>query len=633
MSAFSAVLFWKLVRAVGLGYGGTWFFPAVVAEAVNASLAFLVLGVADAAMRRWGRLPPATTRTMIRAVEYVALVAYFGKGWLEPHTSIAEALQIDSGLNASLVAIGLAIGLLAGRIERLRGAGVGNALVWWFAGWLICGPEIYARWDSVLESRRLSAVLLITVAFAVPAIGSAMALRRVAPSRISRATALLVGAAAAVALLVPGVEARGNGRSVVLIVVDTLRADAIDRRTASGELLMPRLHELANQGVRFDAAIAPAPWTLPSTATILNGQNPFRHRIGRVLEFGGLPLAGPAGSDFFGAHLRDAGYQVAGFVNNPYLRPFYGFGRGFLRFRRYHGTAADGRALAGSWIVRHRARPRVVLLHIMDPHWPYEAPAGYGEPRNPCDACDDLAELQYTLTGVEVRTEVRRRYDAETAFADAEIGRLYDDLVDHEAVDDSWIIITADHGEEFWEHFHFLHGHSLYDELLRVPLIVVPPPRMRQALEGRRVAAQVRLEDIVPTVMDLLELPLPSGVVLDGASLAPWLDASAGSEAPPHPVVAGFLQQGDFREYAVRAGGRKLIAASDGDGVELYELRNDPRETKNVAAAAPEEVSILAAMPAALGLQTTLEAPAAMAVTGKMDADLRRELERLGYVD
>jgi arylsulfatase A-like enzyme len=344
-------------------------------------------------------------------------------------------------------------------------------------------------------------------------------------------------------------------------------------------------------------------------------------------------LQGETAGSWSGPALRAAGYQAAGFVNNPWLRPYYGFGEGYLEFRRYHGDAADGVAIASAWVRTHRLRPFFVLLHLMDPHWPYAAPAAYGEPRHACVDCEDLRTLQYRVTSEEVRGEVRRRYDAEVAYTDAEIGRLWDDLEASGVLDTSWLIVTADHGEELWEHLGFLHGHTFYDELLRVPLIVVPPLDLEDVERGAVVGAQVRLEDVGATIFDIAGLTAAHR--LDGTSLRSLLPAR-GAPAPAatgasRPVVAGYLQQEGRHGWAVRDRGAKLIGFF-GSVPYLYDLNADPHETSaQWFPLRPFLMAALARVPASMGLDVNAPPPPARATAP--DADVVRELRSLGYVD
>jgi arylsulfatase A-like enzyme len=629
VTAALTVVLAVVARGLLAGYGGTWFFPVLAADAGRALLPFLPLALLD---WRWGRLP--ARRAAILVVECALLAACFGDGWVEPHTSVARLLGAGLRLDAALLAAGLVVGLVLAAPAIRWPVRVADAAVAALAGWLILGPQAYARFDTVVAGTRLRAGLAITGAFALLALalaGATAALGRRAP-RVLAAIGVVVVALTALASAGPHPLAAHD--SIVLVVVDTLRADMVDATRTDGTPLMPRLRALAARGVRFTTAVAPSPWTLPSTTSIMSGMNPYRHRVGRMI--GGVPAPGDPAASHLGPALRAAGYQLAGFVNNPYLRPYYGFGLGFLRFGRYHGNARDGVAAARGWADRHGGRPFLLLLHLMDPHWPYDAPAGFGDARRPCAECDDLGTLQYHVTSDAVHAEVRRRYAAEVAFTDAALGDFYDALTADGRLAHAWFIVVADHGEELWDHGGFLHGHTLYDELLRVPLVIVPPPG-ESTPPGQVVDAQVRIEDVAATLIDIAGLPADTAggaPTLDGRTLLPLITRAAAPDAP-RPVVAGFLQIPGGLRYAVRTPHRKLInpTAPGGGWPVLFDLDKDPHETTNVMAQEPLVAWNLHLVPAALGLfpERTAEA-AAPAPPARVDRDVERELRSLGYV-
>lgn len=647
MSTFFAVVLFALGRALFAGYGGPWFAPVIATEALDASWPFLVVGAVAAVLRRVPRertrttgvtapvaVDPSAVVALEAGVACALLVARFGNGWIDPHTSVAELVAPHSGTSWPLLLAGCVIGLAAAAVARRRDRLVQCLLVG-AAGWLILGPEVYARFDDVRSAPRVAAASAIAAVFVAFALLCRIVFAR--SRRPAQALEAVLAVAAALALLgtiaAPGARPAQGGASVVLVAVDTLRADALDRTRPDGSPLMPRLAALAGSGVRFTQAIAPAPWTLPSMVSLLSGMNPHRHRTGRVSGIVALP--GDPSASWSGPALRAEGYQVAAFVNNPWLRPYYGVGLGYLALRRYHGNASDGVTVMLDWLAHHALRPSFVFLHFMDPHWPYDAPAGYGEPRRTCAVCDDLRVMQYRGTDVEVHNEVRRRYDAEVAYTDAQIGRLWDELRARGVLDHTWFIVTSDHGEEFWEHQSFLHGHSLYDELLRVPLVVVPPLGDGLAPRGVHAREQVRLEDVAATVFDVAGVrpPFP----LDGASLrAEYFvrDPAAPivTSRTARPEVAGYVQLEGNRAWAVRASGAKLISGMTPLPL-LFDLQADPGETLPITFEKPQITIALQSLPATLGLDVAGEAP----VTGgpspnRIDASLEHELRTLGYV-
>jgi arylsulfatase A-like enzyme len=335
--------------------------------------------------------------------------------------------------------------------------------------------------------------------------------------------------------------------------------------------------------------------------------------------------------------LREAGYLTAAFVNNPWLRPHFGFGRDYYSMRPYHGRALDGVALALGWLSDRADDASFTLLHLMDPHWPYEAPPGFGDPPQPCPSCDSILGAQYGNPSFGERVELKRRYASEVRFTDAMIGRLYDTLAASGSLDDTWIIVTADHGEEFWEHGGFMHGHALFDELLRVPLVVVPPRSRTDIARGRRIDQQVRLEDVAATVLEIAGLD--TSLALDGRSLMPLLAGTP--DDAPRVEVAGYVKSvGDF-SYAVRRPPWKAIVREGHAANFLFRIDRDPLEWKNYLTPANQTAADrgvlgatfldLRATPARLGLEPQRSSPKSGSTSP--DADTAQKLRSLGYAN
>jgi arylsulfatase A-like enzyme len=600
VSVVAAVFFFSLLRTLLAGYGGLWFFPGILGEAVNASLAFFLIAVADGALRRFSRMPVSRTEAVMRTVEYVALFAYFGKAWIEPHAALADSLSIDARLSLPLVAIGGGVGLLATRLERRAGRAASEALLWTVTGWLIVGPWLFALLDDIESPQRIATTALIGLSFAALAAALASVGRLIGEQRLRLFFGGCVASVLAVALLIPGYEGTADSDSILLIMVESFRADALDRRKPDGAWLMPRARELAERGVRFTQAVSPAPWSLPSTISALSGMNPHRHYCGRIRAGTAVPC--DRGASYIGGVLRQRGYQSAGFVNTGQLRPYYGIGDDFLTYRRYHGDAHDGTALMLSWIQRHRARPFFAFLNLSDPRWPYAAPARYDLERDEeCTQCDDREFLMSNVPAEQIRREVRRRYDSELAFTDLEIGRLFDEMKKRGLLDRLWIFLTGSHGEEFWEHGSLGNGISLYDEVLRVPLLVVPPLGRHEFRRGTSVASQVRLEDIAPSVLELADIQSAPPRRLDGTSLMRLV--LEGSDDLRRPSVSGYLSRDEDRKYAIRDSGGKLIVSAGKDGTrEYYDLKNDPGEIIDLSSERSKQMMALEGIPFDLGL-------------------------------
>jgi arylsulfatase len=359
----------------------------------------------------------------------------------------------------------------------------------------------------------------------------------------------------------------------VLVGIDTLRADHLGcygypRPTS------PRIDALARESALFTTAIAPAPWTLPSFASILTGLLPSHHRAGEGSPTGGAGL--DASHPTLATILRDAGYATASFVSNGWVSTRVGLARGFDE----HGIGGtESAARDGVRFIERQAtgRPFFLFVHLLAPHAPYEPPAEDAEPF-----------VDRTYTGpiglhfdpnrrVESTADLRRAvdlYDGEIHFADRMVGTIVDALERRGLLDRTVIVVTADHGEELHERGAFGHGTTLYDEQLHVPLLI----RLPRARLASRVERQVRTLDVMPTLLDALGMTPPAAV--DGVSLLPLLRGGP-MPADSEQAFAEFLTA-PVEQKAIRLQGEKLILTPSTGATALYDLAADPRELTNV---------------------------------------------------
>ncbi len=433
--------------------------------------------------------------------------------------------------------------------------------------------------------------------------------RRAPPGRRARLrrAALPAAIAALIAILscAPGPDVAGRP-DVLLVVIDTLRADHLGAY-GSVRPTSPRLDALASRGVVFENAWATAPWTLPSLMSIHTGLYPSDHRV----ENDGLRLADDVPT--LAQALRAAGYETAAFVSHVYASAPFGFDRGFGTFEDFGISRPGYRLEAGmepnadevteaalEWLARPRRAPLFLFVHYFDPHWPYAPPAEYRDlfPSaydGPLDATydsisrflDPAAPLPDGYGGY-----LRARYDGEIRFVDDALGRLLDALAARARADRTWVIVTADHGEEFKDHGSMGHGRQLYEESIRVPLVIAPPAVRgrggdRPAGEGagRRVAYPVSGVDVMPTILDLAGSPA-EGAQPRGLSLLPVVrgDAPTGRR----PLVSETIRLNAYRK-ALRLEPLKLIHFMGEDRSELYDLDADRRETRDLAGSRPED--------------------------------------------
>ncbi len=394
----------------------------------------------------------------------------------------------------------------------------------------------------------------------------------------------------------------GRPRGVILISIDTLRADHLgcygyERPTT------PALDRLAAEGVRFARATAPSPWTIPSHASMLTGLLPPGHGM---LDF---DRQLPPEVRNLGEILKGHGFESAAFININYLLPASGLTRGFDRVV-YHPTRGEGgvqtrsapRAVATveEALARSDERPFFWFVHTFDVHTDYRPDAAHREAFvRPYDG--GLDGSTKTLNRVrqgelaasaEDIAHARDLYDAGIRQLDDVLGGLFAFLEETGLADETLVVVTSDHGEEFLEHGSVLHGRTLYDEVIRVPLLIRGPGVPR----GRVVEQPVQLVDVVPTLLALLGLPPAPD--LDGRDLSRlW---SAGGGPAPEAVVAEAapwkLWTGSRAHFvSVTLGDHKLIHELESGESRLFDLARDPGERHDLAAEQPERVAELLA--------------------------------------
>jgi len=454
----------------------------------------------------------------------------------------------------------------------------------------------------------------------------------------------------ALACLVLGAACgRSRPPSVVLILVDTLRWDHLGCAGFPGPI-SPAVDALAGESVLFEHCHAAAPWTKPSVASLFTSLNPLAHGVtnhdGKFwggdapdLKKGELRPEARTLAEAF----RDLGYATAAVVSNAWITADYGFDQGFDTFDDSVvglGTPADSViAAAESWLdTRPSDRPFFLYLHFMDVHGPYHAPAGAvatirDSTRFPPDVTltyEDMQRFPGELTDspwvwddpdVDHVNTWRAHYAAGMRALDDRLGPFLDRLRRSGVLDGSYLVLTADHGEELFEHGGWSHGRTLYEENLRVPLIVRPPG----GGAPRRVSQVVGLVDLFPTLIARCGGPPPDNVV--GRDLSPLLE---GATVEGGGVVLSTGIQENPGAVALVAGRHKLLLDPVKGVTALFDLVDDPGETTNLAADHPE---IMKRMTAYLG-------HLAQAGQNLFDAhevvlsDARRELlESLGYTN
>jgi arylsulfatase A-like enzyme len=394
----------------------------------------------------------------------------------------------------------------------------------------------------------------------------------------------------------------GPVKRVVLVVIDTLRADALGCY-GYGRPTTPSIDALAQEGVRFDRFYAASSWTLPSFASILTGVSPSVHGAGSVLP-DAMMTSTRMKKDIETLPEKLKRVYTAAIVNNSFLSLGYGIGRGFQRFDAERSSFTNNRTATATTdaaialLEKHGDEPMFLMVHYFEPHTPYLPPAAFearftmGERGTMDPASRDQFDLLHRSVLVPKPAEqkfMRGLYDGEVAYSDAELGRLVDWMRKSGALDDTWLIVTSDHGEEHWEHGEFEHGHRFENEVSRVPLVIRAPGGAWHA--GERVATSARHIDLTPTILELFGQEKDAS--LEGESLLPRVGAKG---QPDRPCYMEFHRRRGREQKALFDGRYKIITARDGSSGYFYDLSSDPAERHPMTEADPRYASLKAAM-------------------------------------
>ena len=433
-----------------------------------------------------------------------------------------------------------------------------------------------------------------------------------------------------------------TGPNVVLVVVDTLRADRL-QQYGHASPTSPGLERLASRATRFDDCTSPAPWTAPAVASLFTGTAPARHGVSAVGD------ALPAGAPTLASALQRAGWQTAAISFNPHVTRAAGFAPGFDEFWSYRGrarTAPDIRAMTAralEWIDEVRGDgPFFLYLQPMNVHGPYRVPEDARSTllgRPPREGFEFFGPLMKELMNegrVERRSEVtpdmlqslEEQYDTAVRHTTDELGRFFAALDHRGLLDHSLIVVTSDHGEELFDHGGFAHRYSLHREVLHVPLFVKEPGQQTP----RSVDAPVSLVDLRATVLELTGLRSASG---DGRSLVPLLRGDDAEAFAKRPLLAEASNRRRFVGHSLRLGGEELIwieRSYDGahETARLFDLGRDPGQQHDLAGERPERVRALRAL--LDRTRSELLAEPLEARRYEIDDDLREALEALGYL-
>jgi arylsulfatase A-like enzyme len=389
--------------------------------------------------------------------------------------------------------------------------------------------------------------------------------------------------------------------NVILIVIDTLRANHMshygyDLRTDVN------LDGFRDQSTLFTRCYAPAPWTLPSVASLITGLFTARHQMnvpGNKLPDDALTLA---------ELYKQNGWTTVGYSFNPGISRRTAYDQGFDQWDDHLGSSkhypdiSDMFLRVRNWLDTDPREPFFLYLQPMNCHGPYRTPRrflGGLLGRRPAKGFKYYDERMKAVLERRDRSGITQdyleslveQYDTAVWYSSYQLSVFFKLLKSRGVYDNSWIILTSDHGEELYDHGGFSHGYSLHEEVLHVPLYIKRPGQRK----GVTVSEQVSLMDVYPTLAEIMGADVDH--LLDGQSLVPYLDEEQSTEdlaaARTQLHQAGWKSRCDGR--AIVSGNYKLIEierdwSSDQRKVLLFDIELDPAEKQNLAEKKPELV-------------------------------------------
>ena len=439
---------------------------------------------------------------------------------------------------------------------------------------------------------------------------------------------------------------------IILISIDSLRPDHLGcygyKRNTS-----PTIDRLAREGVRFVNAVSTTSWTLPAHAALFTGLYDSAHGVVNIddqLADEHLTMA---------EILRNSGYQTVGFYGGPFLHPTYGLDQGFdayfscmtkvpedadeQRYREFPVHDASHQDITGprtldrfnQWFSTISPQPFFLFLHLWDVHYDYTPPKRFIDLFDP-DYTGTITADRY-MKNPDITLEMSQRdfehvlalYDGEIRFTDEILGQILKKLEEAGRLNNALVIVTSDHGEEFFEHGAKGHQTSLFEEVVRVPLIFYYPQRLKPGLV---ILDQARLIDVLPTVLELAQVNWP--IHVQGRDLSPVFERQKLIAEPALLELLVFTQ----RIRGLRTNDYKVLVDQNLGQTAFYDLRTDPHELTNTTVGGGKENPTYVRALANLGEVTkqnnayrelTLVAPPKKATISN---SMKRRLESLGYV-
>ncbi len=468
--------------------------------------------------------------------------------------------------------------------------------------------------------------------------------------------------------------------NVLLISIDSLRADHVGAYGYQRDTT-PTIDHLANEGALFTTVASSSSWTLPAHVAMLTGLFDFEHGVmtpGHRLQPGITTLA---------ESFKAAGYQTYGLYSGPFLHPDFGFSQGFDEYidctsynlekvnlkrepgvksqfnavhDKSHGDVTNPtilrearrlfRRIAQSGVVGKTSRQQplnrfFMFVHMFDVHYDFIPPAPYNTIFFP-DYQGDITSNDF-LRNKRINRRMPRQdlekilalYDGEIRFTDDTIGQLLESMREDDLLSNTIVVVTADHGDEFFEHGGKGHRRNLYEETVRIPLVVWYPPAIRPG----RIDEVVRVIDIAPTLLEMCSLPATESVPEDprlrtnrtfARSLLPLIGSGGNNPGDSRPAVCELLAPKKISLSSIRVGDSKLVIDAISDTVELFDLDTDPGE-QHAVTNDPNDPEVVRLTGILQMLQRSSRGDRENQSETEVDLDPRieQQLRELGYIE
>jgi choline-sulfatase len=428
-------------------------------------------------------------------------------------------------------------------------------------------------------------------------------------------------------------DCKSSGVNVILVIIDALRPDHLGcygyfRNTS------PNIDALSKKSLVFKNAYSAAPWTRSAIASIISSKLPIEHMIYSEHKNERLGDEFLTIQEFF----NEKKYITAAIYANPHLD--LGLVQNFS-YIDYKGVQLADLiySKAINWLKNNSDKKFFLLIHSIDPHDPYHFHEAYNftckdskyrrlqpffPPRRDgsgitCENRENIIHLNK-----EQLSEMEANYDGEIAFTDHHFGRLISYLKQSKLYEKTIIIITADHGEEFLDHGGYWHGCTLYNELIKVPLIIYLPGVNQKLFEQK-----VSTIDIFPTLVDLFDRDSYDAYNLTGQSLLPLVENNKKWREKPILSATGFR---GLLKYSLIVGDYKIIRYADGDVIGLYNLKNDPNESENLMKSDSKTLKFLNGLLLLKLITGDKETKYHTEIGSELDEETLEDLKSLGYI-